>query len=127
MCHVVLNTDKNIEIKRTRLFHSELPLNSSFSSNTIKTYFTNDWGIDDEFVESLILFDEKKLETFDWKLLKETIHKIAQTGDIKYGRLTEELVKIAEEVMEVDGKIHPHEKDEINNLCHALGMPTKFE
>ena len=88
----------------------------------IRSYFINEWGINEAFVDGLLNYDESNLDSFDWDVLERTLDEIGSSGDIKVPTMANEMVRVAEEVMAADGHILPKEQLELDNLKSALGL-----
>ncbi len=93
-----------------------------YEKEKIRSYFVYQWGLDSDFVDGLIRYDEVALADFNWGYLADAIAEIEKSGDIKYEATADELIKVSREVMQADGQIHPREEIEIENLAIALGI-----
>lgn len=92
----------------------------------IKSYFIDQWGINTDYFNGLLKFDEANLHDFEWSDLSKTLKGIAKTGDLKYSTMANEVIVIATEVMACDNEVHPSELLEIERLKSALNEETLF-
>jgi len=92
----------------------------------IKSYFTDQWGINPRYVDSLLKSYEDKIRNFEWNGLSTTLLEIEKTGDLKYEAMASEILSIATEVMTCDGTIHELEAKEIEKLQKALHRDNSF-
>jgi uncharacterized tellurite resistance protein B-like protein len=92
----------------------------------IRVYFINEWGINPEYVENLLDYDEAHLDEYNWDTLSVTLQVIEKSGDLKYSVIAKEILNIANEVMLSDGITHPKELEEIQNLELALRKKSRF-
>lgn len=87
---------------------------------TIRSYFINEWGINPDYVESLLDYDEAHLNNYDWDTLSTTIAALAKSGDLKYTTIKNEILETANVVMLSNGLIHHKELEELLKLEEAL-------
>lgn len=92
----------------------------------IKDYFTDQWGINSNYVDGLLKFDEAKLRDFEWDGLSKTLKGIEKTGDLKYSTMASEILATAAEVMSCNGESHPDVQFEMDRLRKALSKEAFF-
>lgn len=87
----------------------------------MKRYFTEEWGLNSDYVDSLLMYDAAHIAQFNWSTLKNIILEIEKSGDIKYDTLVNEILRNVEEVMLADGIVKISERHELTSLKTALG------
>lgn len=92
----------------------------------ILNYFISEWGINPDYVDSLLSYDESHLSEFNWDTLKKTLLSIEKSGDIKYASTAREIIFITEEVIRSDGTVHEYELRELKKLETALGKKSSL-
>lgn len=92
----------------------------------IESYFTEEWGFSNSYIKRL--FDDLKpqIDSWEWSGLGDILKSIEKTGDLKFEAMSAEIIRIANEVMATDGKIHPKENEEMLRLKQALKSKGTF-
>ncbi|TCO73698.1 TerB family tellurite resistance protein [Chromatocurvus halotolerans] len=90
----------------------------------VESYLCDEWGYDEKYVKSLLVFDAKHVADWDWSQLGEAIAGLRSTKDVKVSGFARELVRIAEDVAESDGRVTQSERVQLARLRDAVGVDT---
>lgn len=94
--------------------------------DSILDVFVNRWGLQKEFVESILQNAEPKLEKFEYEFLGKNIQLICkQFPEIDYRDLSSDLLRIIRQIILADGIIHPSENRELDKLINSLELKEK--
>lgn len=89
----------------------------SIEKEKIKNYFIDIWGFNAEFIDSMIIAQESKIEDFSYKEYMELLETVcSKTSEFKLETLTEEIIDFQREIILMDGIIHPGEEMELAKL-----------
>ena len=74
-------------------------------------YFHNNWGYDTDFVNDRIEYFHSNIDEFNIANFKKITKEISRSNkDIKYSVIKDEIIRVAQEVIEADGITHENEE-----------------
>jgi uncharacterized tellurite resistance protein B-like protein len=83
----------------------------------INTYFVNEWGYSQLFVDEALEYLEANLSVFSIKEVAQALAEFKKANpDCNYEPMAKEIIKFLTEVMEVDGKIDEREEMAIEKV-----------
>lgn len=82
--------------------------------------FFMDWGYGEAFLDENIPLIEKELDQFEFDKLSEHLKQLEESGDIQYSTMVEQIVAVAEKVVQADGELHDAEQEVLDKLVGAL-------
>ena len=89
----------------------------SAERDVIQTYFTNEWGYNNNYVNKTIDLYSQKTSAIDYRLFKDMLNKICSTTkELKKDKIINDLLSFLEDVIRADGKVTPEESNEFEYL-----------
>ena len=83
----------------------------------IISYFTKEWGYDQTFVEEGVKYIEAHLSEFSITELAKTLAELKKSNpDCNYEPMTQEILNLLTQIMEVDGRIDDQEEMAIERV-----------
>ncbi|MCP5313167.1 MAG: TerB family tellurite resistance protein [Chromatiaceae bacterium] len=73
--------------------------------HVIERYLTNEWGFNEQFVQSAIDLHQTQIAEWDWSVVRSLLKTARETRDIDIKQFKEKLLTIAQEVAEAEGGI----------------------
>lgn len=88
----------------------------------IRGYLCDEWGFDANFIDGAISAEEGEIRAWSFDVLKNLIGGASKTGDIDISAFKTDLLGIAQEVANADGKMDTNEREAIDQLEVSLGL-----
>lgn len=90
-----------------------------YERELIREFFM-DWGYGEAFLDENMLLIEKDLGQFEFDQLSEHLKQLEESGDVKYSTMAEQIVAVAEKVIQADGVQHATEQQMLDKLINSL-------
>lgn len=95
---------------------------------TIRVYFTKEWGFNSEFVINAIREQEALIEGFNYEEYRQLLLAVdCANNEIKYDVIKTELSVILTDIIHADGEVTPEEERELESLIAILNKPVEPE
>lgn len=95
---------------------------------TIRVYFTKEWGFNSEFVTNAIREQEALIEGFNYEEYRQLLLAVdCANNEIKYDVIKSELSAILTDIIHADGEVTPEEERELESLIATLNKPVEPE
>jgi len=79
--------------------------------NHIRSYFVNDWGYDQTFVDRALSYTERQLSEFSIKKLTDTLAQFVKSNrDCNFDGMSKEIIAFLKNLVEADGKVDEREE-----------------
>jgi len=94
----------------------------------IKTYFVKEWGYDEVFVRDGLSFMQSKIDDYSIRELAQTLAEFKKGNrDCNYKPMSQEIIRLLTDIMQVDGKIDEREEMSIELVSKVFNEANKVQ